>query len=44
MYECQGCEENCHATNIPWYGNECLAGRVQGECFRQINTVSEGEK
>lgn len=37
MYECKGCFENCHLTNLPWYGNICLAGKVKGECFIEIN-------
>jgi hypothetical protein len=38
-YECIGCEENCHTINIPWWGNKCLAGRVNSECFIKIQDV-----
>ena len=40
MYECKGCVENCHVSKIPWWGNRCLANRVNGECFIKYN---EGE-
>lgn len=41
MYECIKCEENCHTTNIPWWGNSCLANIVDGECFTKVNKQCE---
>jgi len=36
MFECRGCFENCHVTNIPWWGNACMVGRVREGCFDEI--------
>jgi len=33
MFICMRCVQSCHVSEIPWWGNKCLAGLVEGKCF-----------
>jgi len=38
MYECIRCFENCHINKIPYWGNRCLANKIEGKCFVEIGS------